>query len=46
MTEVLSGLGIEAGSVEAPRKGGLLVLHLPVDARGTGAVEALAPPPA
>jgi len=43
--EVLTGLGIEARSVEAPRKGGLLVLHLPVDARGRASVEALAPPP-
>jgi phosphohistidine phosphatase SixA len=45
MGELLTGLGIEAGSVDAPRKGGLLVLHLPVDARGTASVEALGPPP-
>jgi phosphohistidine phosphatase SixA len=45
LAEVLTGLGIETGPVEAPRKGGLLVLHLPVDARGTASVEALPPPP-
>lgn len=42
---LLSGLGIEPDAVEVPRKGGLLVLHLPLDSGGTASVEAHPPPP-
>ena len=31
---LLTGLGVAAGSVASPGKGGLLVLHLPVDRAG------------
>ena len=46
---LFSGLGVEPASVRAPRKGGLLVLHLAVDSRDAAAadtvsVEALDPP--
>ena len=44
LPDLLTGLGIEADGVEIPRKGGLLVLHLPRDADGAASLEALEPP--